>query len=51
MVLLGHPEVKGVFLRRQLSRDMQGHTRVCMQKGPSGSQYQAGFLEVADQSS
>ena len=50
MVPLGHPEVEGVFLRRWLSRDRQDHTRACMEKGPSDSQYQAGSLEAADQS-
>lgn len=48
MVPLGHPEVKGVFLWRQLSRDIQGHTRACMEKGPSDGQYQVGSLEAAD---
>lgn len=50
MAPLGHPEVKGVFLWKQLSRDLQGHTRACMEKGPSGGQYQMGSLEAVDQS-
>lgn len=32
MVPLRHPEVKGVFLWKQLSRDMLGHTRACMKR-------------------
>lgn len=42
MVPLEHPEVKGVLLRRQMSRGMK--------RGPPGSHYQAGSLEVVDQS-
>lgn len=45
MVPLGHPKVKGVFLRRPMNRDIQG-----MKKGPLGSQYQEGSLEVTDES-
>lgn len=32
MVPLRHPEVKGMFLWKQLSRDMLGHTRACMKR-------------------
>lgn len=32
MVPLGHSEIKGVFLWRQLSRDIPDHTRACMER-------------------